>query len=329
MQAVGDVMAVVAGVFAVVGIGACARAVGWLRREADQGLMRGVVWVLMPMFFVDQLLRGGDTTRGAFASMAALPVVGFVTTAGGIGLALCVAHGIRRPLGFSDPNHQLAGRERRTFGVAAGMYNYGYLPYPLTLALFDEEVLRWVMIHNLGVDLAMWTVAVFVMAGGWKHGWHKRLLTPPTAALLACLLIDGTGHADQTPAVLRQTASLLGPCAIPVALLLIGATVCDEWRAIRDRPRWRVLIGGALIRLGLLPACFVGAALLLPSGDAWTPARHVLVIQAAMPAAQFPIVLARLYDGDAGLAIRVNLSTTLLSLATMPLWIAAGRAWVL
>ena len=39
-----------------------------------------------------------------------------------------------------------------------------------------------------------------------------------------------------------------------------------------------------------------------------------------------PVLLARLYNGDAGTALRAVLGTSLVSLVTIPLWISAGMA---
>jgi len=50
----------------------------------------------------------------------------------------------------------------------------------------------------------------------------------------------------------------------------------------------------------------------------------VVVIQAAMPSAIFPIVLARHYAGSPATAMVVALSTSAVSLVTIPLWIPAG-----
>ena len=54
------------------------------------------------------------------------------------------------------------------------------------------------------------------------------------------------------------------------------------------------------------------------------PLKQVLVVQAALPAAMFPIILARHYGGQVGIAVQVVLSTTALSIATIPLIIYIG-----
>jgi predicted permease len=54
----------------------------------------------------------------------------------------------------------------------------------------------------------------------------------------------------------------------------------------------------------------------------------VLVLEAAMPTAVFPVVLAKLYKGDPATAMRAVLSTAVVSLLTIPLWIKFGMKWV-
>jgi predicted permease len=56
--------------------------------------------------------------------------------------------------------------------------------------------------------------------------------------------------------------------------------------------------------------------------------KQVLVLEAAMPSAVFPIVLAKLYKGDPTTAIRVVLGTAVVSLVTIPLWIEFGIKFV-
>ena len=47
----------------------------------------------------------------------------------------------------------------------------------------------------------------------------------------------------------------------------------------------------------------------------------VLCIQAAMPTAVFPVVLAKHYGGDARMATQIIFATSLLAFATTPLWL--------
>jgi predicted permease len=52
--------------------------------------------------------------------------------------------------------------------------------------------------------------------------------------------------------------------------------------------------------------------------------KEVLVVQAAMPAGVFPLLLARHHGGDVMVALQIIFGTSALSLLTMPLWIHIG-----
>jgi len=56
--------------------------------------------------------------------------------------------------------------------------------------------------------------------------------------------------------------------------------------------------------------------------------KRVIVVQAAMPAAVLPIIIAQYYGGQPLTAVQVVLSTTAAGLVTCPLWIRAGLAWL-
>ena len=54
----------------------------------------------------------------------------------------------------------------------------------------------------------------------------------------------------------------------------------------------------------------------------------VVILQAAMPAAVFPIVLVRMYDRDTTTALRVVLPTSIAGIALIPAWLAVGKWWL-
>jgi hypothetical protein len=56
--------------------------------------------------------------------------------------------------------------------------------------------------------------------------------------------------------------------------------------------------------------------------------KQVIVVQAAMPAAMLPIVIARHYGGDANTALKIALSTSLIGIVTIPFWLRLGLQWV-
>ena len=54
----------------------------------------------------------------------------------------------------------------------------------------------------------------------------------------------------------------------------------------------------------------------------------MLILQAAMPSAIFPIVVTKVHHGDVPTALQVVLGTSLVGLITIPLWLGFGLWWI-
>jgi hypothetical protein len=79
------------------------------------------------------------------------------------------------------------------------------------------------------------------------------------------------------------------------------------------------------LRQGILPVAFLLLAKFLPCT---LELKRVIVVQAAMPAGIFPIVLAKHYGGRPLTAVQVVVGTTVLGVLVIPLWLQFGLAWV-
>ena len=95
--------------------------------------------------------------------------------------------------------------------------------------------------------------------------------------------------------------------------------------AEKEKPCWKIIGGAVVVRLLLAPVIILAAAKYLPLV---VELRQVLVVQAAMPAAMTPIMLARMYGGRPSVAVHVVLATTLGSLLSLPWIIFWGIEWI-
>lgn len=299
-------------VFGVMGLGALIRRLNWLTEEADKSLMRVCVNVLLPCLILDKSL--GNPALSQASNLLLAPLIGYLLVALSVWVAWLAQplHGLREPA------------ERRTFAVTVGMHNYSYVPLPLALLLFDQKTAGVLFLHIIGVEMALWTLGVMTLSGGATRDWRK-LLNAPLFAIVFAIIINALGWDAQEPQVVSTGIHWLGGCAIPLALILIGAIMADHLGDFHSAHGWRVMAVGVLLRLGLLPLAFLLAAKFLPMT---TEHQRVLVLEAAMPAAVFPVVLAKLYKGDPATAMRVVLSTSVVSLVTIPLWIRLGMKFV-
>lgn len=313
MNELHNVLAAVIPVVLIIITGGVIRRVNWLTEEADQTLLRVVVNLLTPCLILDNML--GNAALRDPANVLLPPLVGFGTVAAGTWIAKFFA-GVA---GISDPV------KARTFAAVNGLYNYGFVPIPLALSLFDRETAGVLFVHNVGVEVALWTVSLFTMQGTGGHLEWRKLVNPPLVAILLALGLNFSHAGEHLPRFLNVSFGMLGQCAIPMSILLIGATMVDRMHEFHSNYGVRVIAASSLVRLGLLPALFLLLAKFLPCP---VELKRVIVLQAAMPAAVFPIVMARVYGGDTSTAMRVVIGTSVVGLVTMPLWIRAGMKFV-
>ncbi len=311
---------IVGAVFSVILIGAVIRRVNWLTAEADQALIHLVIRVLMPALILDVMV--GNPRLQDAANVTLPPLAGLTELAVGLIVALLFARLLGPMMGMRD------GRQQRTFAACVACFNYGYIPLPLVEKLFDHDrgTLGVLFVHNLGVEIGIWTIVLMTIQGGMQRGWYKRLINAPLITILAALILNSLHvQRELVPGFIMQALHMLSVCAVPTALILVGATVADHLAEAKLHAGLKVIGGACVLRLGAIPVLFLLAAMMLPAS---VELKRVMVVQAAMPSAVFPIVLAKHYGGDTSTAVRVAMGTTLVSLLTMPLWLSGGLEWL-
>lgn len=298
-------------VFILLALGYALRRTRILTGESDTSLMKLVIRVFYPCLYFDYVI--GNPSLQSARNLVAAPLIGFGTVTGGFLLAFLVG----KLLGLQK------GKGLRTFAFCSGVYNYGFIPIPVMLALFgDRGTMGVLLVHNVGIELAIWTAGIMLLAGGIRGRALMNIFNPPIVALAVALLVNAVGLDSKVPGWLDQTISLLAGCCVPVGIILAGAMIADLFKQQQLLAQPRVVAGSILIRLGILPVLFLLLAALMPGLS--VELKRVIMIQAAMPAGIMPIVLARHYGGDTSVAVRVVLATTVASVMTMPLWIHLG-----
>jgi predicted permease len=309
-------LAVVAPVFLIVGAGYAIRRVEWLTEESDASLLRLVVNLLFPCLILDTIL--GNKALEQAGNIVLAPAVGFATVVLGYAVSWFAA-----PLfGLRDP------RARRTFAFTTGLYNYGYIPLPLVQKLFDQQTAAVLFIHNVGVETALWTVGLLLISGrgsGASEQSWRRIFNVPFLAICTAITLHFLGARAWLPSWVLAAVHSIGAAAIPMGLILTGATFCDQARHVSMRGAAVDSIGACLLRLGVLPLLMLAAARWLPAPE---ELRRVMLIQAAMPCAVIPVILAKHYGGDPAMALRIILCTSLAGLLTIPWWIQFGMRWL-
>jgi predicted permease len=217
------------------------------------------------------------------------------------------------------------GTGLRTFALAVGVTNYGYLPLPIMAAMWGEESRGVLLVHNVGVEAAIWTVGLLVLSGeSLREGWRK-LVSPVMITLVLAVGCNLAGVTPLLPKLVTETVHALGVCAIPLGLIMTGVNLANYLNEPRHLFDAKVTFAAMALRLGVLPVVMLVVAKYLPCS---VELKRVLLVQAAMPVAVVSIIIARMYGGHPRTAVQIVLGTTALGVFVIPLWLRAGLAWL-
>jgi predicted permease len=286
--------------------GAALRKIGVLKQEHDAGIMHFIFSVMAPCFILDRML-GVEILRD-FSTLATGIGLGFFLIIAGIGIGFLVG----KSIGLAH------GNGMRTFALTSGCQNFGFTAVPVVEILWGTSAVAVLFVHNIGVEIAIWSVGVMIMSGDRTITW-KRLINGPLIAVAVGLLLVLLRLDDKITGPARNTMSMIGTGAFPLAILMTGASMIDLVGA--EKPTWKIILGSVLVRILLAPAAIIAAAKWIPMT---TELQQVLLVQAAMPAAMTPILLAKMYGGRPAVAVQIVLATTIVSIFTLPYIITYG-----
>jgi len=286
--------------------GAIMRKTGILKREHDAGIMHVIFSVMLPCFILDRTL-GAEVLRN-FQVLATGAGLGFSMIIIGIGLGYVAG----KMIGLTH------GTGIRTFSLAAGCQNFGFTAVPVVEILWGSSAVALLFVHNLGVEVAIWSVGVMLMSGEGGIPWN-RLVNGPIIAVAIGLTLVALGVDDKVTGPIRTAMSMIGIGAFPLAIVITGATIMDLVGT--EKPSWKIIVASCLVRLFIAPAVIILCAKFIPMA---VELKQILVVQAAMPAALVPILLARLYGGRPAVAVQIVVATTVVSIFTLPCIIFYG-----
>jgi len=302
-------------VFGLVGIGVLFRGLKWITPEADASIMRLVINCLYPALIFENVLN--DDALRIPANLLFAPTSGFIIMGGSI----IAAFYIGRVLGLTQ------GNGLRTFAFSSGINNYGYFALAVCASLFGARspVIGLTVVHITGGEAAIWTIGIFVLTGLSLRDGLKKLINGPIIALVLGLVLNLTGLREHIPQFILEIIHRCGLCGLTIGIILSGCALHEYLAKPATLLHPRVTPIACLLRLGIFPLAILLAAKYLPITD---DMKHVLIVQAAMPAGMFPLAIAKHYNGQPLTASQVIIGTTALGIITIPLWIKFGMAWV-
>lgn len=308
-----QLLLIVLPVFAIIGVGVAVRRVHWIEGDAEASLIRFTVNVCFPCLIFESVANNAALKDPS--NLVIPPLVGF----GLAWLSLSAGRLMAKAIGLQ------VGNGLRTFALAVGINNYGFLPLPIMEAIWGPGSRGVLFLHNIGVEIAVWTVGVLILSGlSLRDGW-RRIVSPVTITIVVALACNLTGLSSHLPKVLFDAVHAMAVCSIPLGLIMTGVSLANFIGEPRQLFDPKVSLAATTLRLGILPVVILAVAKFLPFS---LELKRVLLVQAAMPTAMTSVILARMYGGHPKTAVQIVFGTTVLGLFVIPLWLRAGLAWL-
>jgi len=206
---------------------------------------------------------------------------------------------------------RLAGMPLRVYLPSLMFPNVGNIGLPVCLFAFGNEGIALAMVYFAVTSVGQFTIGPAVAAG--RLDLKGLLKVPLIHAVVAALAVLALGLT--LPRWLTNTLTLMSGLTIPLMLLSLGVALAQLRAAHLKRA-----IVLSMLRIGLGLGCGVAVSAALGLEGA---ARGVVVIESSMPAAVFNYLFASLHGNRPDEVAGVILVSTLLSVLTLPLVLAA------
>ncbi|MGW8304123.1 MAG: AEC family transporter [Desulfobacterales bacterium] len=294
-------------IFVIIILGWLARIYGFIRAEFISPANRLVFYLAIPAMVFRSISK--TSLNGHFDAK----VVGLAS------LSMCIVFGIAWIL---VKRAALPQSQRGTFVQNSFHGNIGYIGLAVSLYYLGREgfvrasiLAGFLMIlQNLLAVIALQLHAPHNSAS--KNRWRPALKiagNPIILSALAGILVSLT--ALPVPLVLGRCLDILSGLAVPLALLIIGASLSFDM----VQSKLKAVLSCGLLKLILLPAIgFILYRLFNVMPQAYLPG----IILLASPTASVTYVMAKEMHGDSEFAVAAISLNTLLSAVTFTLWLS-------
>lgn len=211
--------------------------------------------------------------------------------------------------------YRKAAPGRRTvLRYATMVSNAGLIGMPIAAAYFGDRGLLLSAVFLIPQRIFMWSYGLSMFTEASGRDVVRKMLTHPCVVSFAVgFAVMGLCTAGiSLPEPVGETLSALSGCTTALSMLLVGSILSDcRLRDLLDRQA----LTYSFYRLLFIPACIAAILLALPIDSL---SAQVAVLLTAMPAASATVMLASKYGCDAPFASEVVMSSTIMSLVTVP-----------
>jgi predicted permease len=303
----------------MIGIGAYLTKYIVFEGEVKKALIRILVNVAVPCIVLNSIFQLSINDE-LLTQMAYVLLLSIVVHCFGIGLGWLLSS----ILGY--PN-----RKRKELAILAGMGSTGFIGIPICAVLFGPKGALFAAVFDAGNDIVLWTVVVLMLKEKPQISVKelKSLINMPMLAVFVGLIFSYTQI--NPPMVFRELTRMLSNLTTPLAMLYTGMQLAALYKVIRTNMRSNIFLysrdvwNPLLLKLIVIPlsVAFI-LSLLHPDADF----SRIIFIQSATPTITMASIIFAFCHADEQLATVTTVSSTLISLITLPFVILMAETFL-
>lgn len=212
--------------------------------------------------------------------------------------------------------HDKDESRNRVLGFGTVFSNCGFMSLPLQKAILGDDGWFYGSIFVAVFNVFVWTYGLVSMSGDRKQMSVKKLIFNPGIAGVFAAVVLFVCRID-LPYIISQPVDYLAALNTPLPMLIIGfyLSQADFRKAFTDAGAYAAM-GVRLVGIPIV-ATFIMALFKVES-----TILVAFVIACAAPTAATTTMFSAKYNRDTELSVSIVASTTILSIATMPLVVA-------
>ncbi len=311
MQNFGSVATQVAVLFILIAIGFICGKTKLINDNVSKGLSDIVLYFATPAVIIKSFLRPFDQAMFTKLMIAFAISIVFHLVAGVLAYSL---------LKSNIEKERCVSR----FGVIFS--NAGYMALPLQAAILGNDGIFFGSSYVVIFNIALWTYGLALFGGKETKITAKKLVfNPGVIAIIIGMIIFLCGIGNAVPTPISSAIEHISSLNTPAPMIIIGYYLSKSkiLTAISDKRAWLPIA----TRLILTPAvCFaILYALKFTSLAIENKIAVSCIIAASAPCAAVTTVFSEKFNKDTQLSVRLVSVSTLLSILTMPLYVALAQ----
>lgn len=308
----GTILSQILILFVLAAVGFVSGKTGYLPDKAGNVVSKLVMRITMPALILSKMLSADFSADNYFDGLR-LVIIAMIT--------LLLVFAITRPF---TKLMKIPEKSRNVYCMQALFGNVIFFAFPLFQALFGDIGVLYALFFNIGNDILLWTLGVY-LAGKHKGGGFgnalKHIFNMNMIMFIIGLILAFTGWNHKLQGgVIYQTADMIGKATSPLSMIFVGLVMAGAKGLFKNFGKKMLSVVLTLQKQLIIPVV-AGLIMLVAvkQGLISDVVMMVAVMQLAMPVGTLTVSIAAEYDSDYQMAADSVFVSTLLSIITLPL----------